>query len=149
MTLPDVLLSEEKRAAVVQDCTQLIHREVQRRKGVSGFAIKSGFKVVSKLDGGQMVPKAVNDLLPDFATAIEPFHADFRAGKSESFHAFATGREVEFADALLGITDEKAQHAKNNVLKKLYAKLRPTAQRQLADSIPAVAGLIDRHHPKG
>jgi hypothetical protein len=149
MTLPEVLLSEDRRQAVVADCVKLIDAEVAKRKGVSGFAIKSGYKMAAKLDGGMMVPKAVNDLLPEFAEAFEPFHAEFREGSAQRFADWASGREDDLANALLGITDEKARHAKNAVLKKVYSKLRPMAQRNLAESIPAVNLLIDRHHPKG
>ena len=145
MTLPEILLSDERREEVVRDCVNLVDTEVGRRKGVSGFAIRNGYKMVKKLNGGKMIPTAVNDLLPEFAVAIEPFHAAYRSTNSTSFASYISGREGELSDALLSITDEKAQHAQNRVLKGVYDKLRPTAKRNLDESMPEVARLLDRH----
>ncbi len=145
MTLPELLLSDERRTAVVRDCVQLVDAEVARRRGVSGFALRNGYKMVKKLNGGKMIPAAVNDLLPEFADAIEPFHAEYRGATSESFAQYISGREGQLSDALLRITDEKAHHAENRVLKGVYDKLRPTAKRNLDESMPEVTKLIDRH----
>ena len=147
MTLPERLLADGVRPAVVADCEKLIDDEVQKKKGVSGLAIKGGYKVVKRLDGGTFVAKAVNDLLPEFAVALEPFHAQHRAAGHGTFLAFATGREGELSDALLGVTDGKAEHAKNKVLKNIYYKLRPSAKRNLEASLPALARVIDVHAP--
>ncbi len=149
MTLPEVLLSEERKKAVVQDCVALVDEEVAKKGGLMGMAVKTGYGVVRGLDNRQMVPKLVSDLLPEFASAFEPFHADFRAKSSpKTFADYSRGREGELAEALLGITDIKAKHAKNGVLKKVYAQLRPTARRHIEDAVPGVARVIDRHHPK-
>lgn len=145
MTLPEILLSDERRSEVVQDCVRLVDSEVSRRKGVSGFAIRNGYKMVKKLNGGAMIPGAVNDLLPEFATALEPFHEEYRSSASSSFSSFIRGREGELSNALLAITDEKAQYAQNRVLKGVYDKLRPTAKRNLDESMPAVTELVDRY----
>lgn len=147
-TLPEVLLEDARRQTVVGDCITLIDSEVARRRGVTGLAIKGGYKVVKKLDGGRMLPKAVNDLLPEFADAFEPFHSEFRTGDAASFTTFGVGRESDLANALLAITDGKAEHAKNRVLKKVYFKLRPRAQNNLEESMPAVLQLVDTHAPK-
>ena len=145
MTLPELLLSDERRADIVRDCVQLVDSEVARRRGVSGFALRNGYKMVKKLQGGRMIPTAVNDLLPDFATAMEPFHAEYRATGGGSFAQFMRGKEGGLSDALLRITDEKAHHAENRVLKGVYEKLRPTAKKNLDESMPEVTKLIDRH----
>ncbi len=145
-TLPEHLLDEGKRALVVKDCVAVIDAEVAKKRGVSGLAIRGAYKVVKKLDGGRMIPKATNDLLPDFAKALEPFHKEYReGGRQGSFCGFASGREGEFADALLGVTDGKAEHAKNAVMRKIYFKLRPRAKRDLEGSIPAVTEVMDKH----
>ena len=145
MTLPEVLLDESRRETVVTESIALIDSEVAAKRGVTGFAIKSGYKIVKKLDGGKMLPKAVNDLLPEFAAALEPFHAAYRAQAAGNFASFGTGKERELANALLAITDGKAEHAKNAVLKKVYYKLRPSAVTHLIQSMPPVTVMIDRH----
>lgn len=145
MTLPEVLLDEERRKDVVADCQTVLEAEVARKSGMSGLAIKGGYKVVKRLDRGRMVPKAINDLLPEFCDAWEPHHAEYRGGAADSFAQYASGRETELAEALLAITDGKAEHAKNQVLKKVYYKLRPTAVRNIELALPEVARLVDRY----
>ncbi len=145
MTLPEVLLDDERRSSVVTDCVTLLDSEVAKKSGVSGFAIKGGYKVVRRLDGGRMVPKAINDLLPEFCEAWEPFHAEYREGADTSFAGYAAGKETTLGNALLAITDAKAVHARNKVLKKVYTKLRPTALRNIEISLPAVATLVDKY----
>ena len=105
-------------------------------------------KAQKKLDGGQLVPKVVNDLLPDFAAVFESFHSDFRSSDSATFESFTGGKERELANSLLAITDGKAAHAKNRVLKKLYYKLRPAAETHLVQSMPPVTRLVDQHVKK-
>ena len=145
MTLPESLLTPEKKPLVVKDCVSLIDSEVSKKSGFSGLAIKGGYAVVKKLDGGQMVPKAVNDLLPDFTEALEPYHAQHRQAGGPSFEAWSRGHEPELAEALLAVTDGKAKHAKHKTLKSIYEKLRPTAKRNLEASIGALAAVLDRH----
>jgi hypothetical protein len=145
MTLPDQVLTDEKRPKVVADCQVLLERQVASKRGISGFAVKAGFKVVKKLNGGRLIPKAINDLLPEFTEAMEPFHARFRASDSPSFAAFVRGQEAALAAALLSVTDGKAVHAKNAVLKGVYNKLRPAAQRHIEVAVPELTALIDKH----
>ena len=145
MTLPDQVLTDEKRPKVVADCQVLLERQVASKRGISGFAVKAGFKVVKKLNGGRLIPKAINDLLPEFTEAMEPFHARFRASDSPSFAAFVRGQEAALAAALLSVTDGKAAHAKNAVLKGVYNKLRPAAQRHIEVAVPELTALIDSH----
>ena len=56
-------LQTADRAAVVADTVQLIDDEVGRKSGMSGMALKAGYKVVQKLKGGRMIPEAVDYLL--------------------------------------------------------------------------------------
>jgi hypothetical protein len=97
-----------------------------------------------------MLPNAVNDLLPEFAEAVETFHATYRSSRNpgDTFARYAQGKERAIANALLGITDGKAQHAKNQVLKKVYYKLRPRAESNICESMPAISALIDQHAPQ-
>lgn len=145
MTLPDVLTDDDRRAALVADCVNLLDSEVGRKKGMTGLAIKGGYKVVKKLDGGRMVPKAINDLLPEFCAAWEPYHLKYRESDAQNFASWGVGKEHDLAEALLAITDGKADHAKNKVLKKVYVKLRPNASKNIVDALPGVTRLVDQY----
>ncbi len=134
------------RQVVIADMVKLIDSEVKSKSGLSGMAIKTGYKVVKKLKGGRMIEKASGMLLDPFTDAIEPIHAEFReTGASSGFASFLQSNSDRACDALLGITDRKAQDAENPVLRKTYSKLRPQAVKHVKDALPGVGRLADKY----
>lgn len=143
--LGEVVADAARRPQVVSAVTQLIDSEVQRKSGISGAAIKLGYSAVSKLKGGRMIPDVVDGLLPEFVSAIEPLHARYRAGSTViGFAAFLKANEKEAIGALLRVTDRRAEKTDNAVLGGAYRKLRPMAERQVAEALPALGALLDR-----
>ena len=142
-TLTETLLQAGKRPAVVEDCERLIADEVAAKSGVSGLAVKGGYKIVTKLKPG-IIPEAVDGLLDDFVAQLEPFYADFQTTDGELV-AYFRGRDREIADALLAITDRRAARTRHATLKKAYEKLRPTGVKHTAAAVPGVARLIAKH----
>jgi len=69
--LPEVLTSDSRKSAVIEDCLALIDAEVQDKGGLSGLAIKAGYKAVQGVKPG-FVRQVVIDLLPEFALALDP-----------------------------------------------------------------------------
>src|ERR1700730_14391467 len=108
-TLPEALTSDAKKASVVEDCCSLIDAEVKDKGGISGLAIKAGYGAVKGVKPG-FVRSVVFDLLPEFASALDPVWQDAKKdGKPIGpYFSANTGR---VADALLAITDAKAQRA--------------------------------------
>src|SRR5690242_9550291 len=51
-TLAEVLTSDAKKAAVVDDCCTLIDQEVSDKGGLSGIAIKAGYSAVKGIKPG-------------------------------------------------------------------------------------------------
>jgi hypothetical protein len=49
------------------------------------------------------------------------------------------------ADALLGITDRRAQRAKNQLVKGTYEKLRGQAKKHVETAVPRLGELFERH----
>lgn len=47
-------------------------------------------------------------------------------------------RKGEVADALLGITDDRAKVAKNATMKSAYERLRPQGKKHVEEAIPRV-----------
>ena len=142
MTLVEVLRDEAKRRAVVRDGVQVIDDEVASRGGLSGLALRAGYKAVQAVQPN-MVASALNLLLPEFAPVLDPFYAAGRAEGDVERH-FRT-HSAAIADALLAVTDRRAAKSSNAVVKRAYASLRGTAQREVATSVPRLAGLIRRH----
>lgn len=142
-SLVDVLTDASKKADVVRDCLEIIDREVDDKGGLSGLAIKAGYKAVSGIKPG-FIKNVVTDLLPEFAKAIEPVYTEGKtAGKPTVAHLEANASRV--ADALLAITDGKAQRSKSGVVKGTYERLRPTAKKNVEQSIPRLARLVEKY----
>lgn len=142
-TLTHVASVPEERGALIQDITTLIETRVKAVKGLGGMAIRGGYKVVSSMRGGRMVPSAVNVLLDEFCAAIDPFIEDFRASNSRSFETYLVQREKDVANALLSITDARAKNA-NPLLKRPYKKLRGFGETQVIAAVPGVARIVER-----
>src|ERR1700730_4433457 len=100
--LTDLLTADSKKNAVMEDCLALIDAEVADKGGLTGLAIKAGYKTVQGIKPG-FVRQVVVDLLPEFARAREPLYQEAKAqghGVREHFNANST----RVADALLSIT---------------------------------------------
>ena len=59
--------------------------------------------------------------------------------------AHFNARPGEVAEALLAITDERAQRAKNQALKRAYEKLRRTAKKHVEAAVPRIGRLVDKY----
>lgn len=142
-SLVDVLTDESKKADVVRDCLDLIEREVEDKSGLTGMAIKAGYKAVSGIKPG-FIKNVVTDLLPEFARALEPVYEEGKSsGKGTVAYLEANAGRV--ADALLAITDGKAQRSKSGVVKATYERLRPTAKKNVVDAVPRLARLVEKY----
>src|ERR1700754_1922834 len=75
MSLVEALTDDAKKKDVVRDCCELIDAEVKDKGGISGLAIKAGYGTVKGIKPG-FVEKAVEDLLPEFAKALDPLYVD-------------------------------------------------------------------------
>jgi hypothetical protein len=142
-TLAEVLTSDEKKAAVVEDCCTLIDQEVADKGGLSGLAIKAGYSAVKGIKPG-FVKHVVGDLLPEFAKVLEPVYAEAKASNG-GVSAFFSNHSGRVADALLSITDGKAEKSNSGVVKGTYQKLRGTAKKNVEAAVPRLGKLIERH----
>ena len=145
-SMPEVIADPTQRARVVQSVTDLIGGEVANKGGLTGMAIKGGYKVVNSLQGGRMIPNVVDGLLDEFCGAIEPLHAQYReSGQTNGFDRFLQANSNAAVNALLSITDGRAERTSNGTLRKTYGKLRPMAEKNVAEALPGLGKLIDKH----
>jgi hypothetical protein len=141
--LSEILTSDSKKSAVIDDCLALIDAEVADKGGLSGLAIKAGYGVVKGIKPG-FVKHVVTDLLPEFATALDPLYQEALEKKrpvGEYFRENA-GRA---ADAMLTVTDAKAKNAKSGAVKATYEKLRGSAKRNVEAAVPRLGKMIEKH----
>ena len=90
------------------------------------------------------VEKAVEDLLPDFAKALDPIYADAKS-QNKNVSEFFSSNAGRVADALLAITDAKAQKAKSGVAKGAYEKLRGSAKKNVEQAAPRLGKLVEKY----
>ncbi len=144
-SLAEVLTSDDKRKQVVDDCVVVLEQEVADKGGLSGIAIKGAFRTVQGISPG-FVRNVVNDLLPEFAKAAD---AVFQEAKTKNIpvarHFETEGGRV--AEALLAITDRRAQRTKYGAAKKLYETLRGTARKHVESAMPRVGRLVEKYAP--
>ncbi|HVW44514.1 MAG TPA: hypothetical protein VHC18_24500 [Amycolatopsis sp.] len=143
-TLKEILLDSSRRPTVVTDLETLVDAEVSDKGGVSGAVIKTGFAAVKKIKPG-IIGSAVDSLLDDFTARLEPFYADFKSQGGGDFGAYLSGRGDQAADALLSVTDARAETSSRDSIKKVYGKLRPNGKKNVEEALPRLGQLIDKH----
>jgi hypothetical protein len=142
--LKDRLLEAGKRPEVVSDCVVLIDHEVAAKKGVSGMVIKTGYKAFKALRPA-IVKDAVEHLLDDFVTVLDKHYDASKEAGAASFESFAAPKDHTIANDLLGVTDAIIARSDKTALKKIYNGLRKVAEKNVAQAVPAVARLVDKH----
>jgi len=142
-TLKDILTVPGNRPKVVADCVTLVQEEVDSKGGLTGLAIKGAYALVKAVKPG-FIAEALDGMLDDFATKLEPFWVDAQA-KNEPVGALMSGRASQVADALLSISDERAARAKNATAKKAYEKLRPTGKKHVEAAVPRLGRMIAKY----
>jgi hypothetical protein len=141
--LNDILLVPGNRPKVVADCVKLIEEEVDSKGGLKGLAVKAAFAVVKAVKPG-FVTEAVDHMLNDFVSRLEPFWAEAQA-KNEPIGPLLNARAGQVSDALLAISDERAAKSTNNTLKKAYERLRPTGKKHVEAAVPRIGRLIAKY----
>jgi hypothetical protein len=139
------LLDSDRRDAVVTDLVAFVDQEVAGKSGLSGGIIKAGYAAVKKVRPG-IIRSAVDGLLEDFVAALEPYWAAYQAqGGAGGFGAFLTARPHEVAQALLAVTDRRAQRSSRAAVTNVYGKLRPKGEQNVIEALPRLGDLVERH----
>lgn len=139
------LTSPGARPAVVADACTLIDDEVARTSGLSGMAIRSAYRVLTGIRPG-MVPSAVDGLLDPFADQLDPFYQQHLT-TGEPLAGILTSQRTSMAEALLSITDDRAERTSQVTLRRAYRRVRGTARGYVEAAAPGIAALIDAHTP--
>lgn len=144
-SLKELVGSGDKRKAVIDDACEVLDLEVKDKSGLGGVAIKGGYKLVRGIKPG-FIREVVDNLLDDFLDALDPVYQEALEKKQQP-GAYMKQDPPRIADALLGITDKRAEHAKRGAIKKTYEKLRPAAKKHVEAAAPRLSEMLDRHVP--
>lgn len=141
--LSEAIKEPARRRAIIDDGIRVVDQEVGRKSGMSGLAVKAGFKVVKGVKPG-IIGEALNMFLDDFSAKVDPYY-DRCVESGGNLRAYFVANADAIADDLLGIVDSRAERAKHRTLRKAYFKLRPQGKKHTIEAMPAVAGLVERH----
>ena len=96
-SLVEAVKDPAKRPAVISDCTRMLDAEVAGKRGLSGVAVKAGFKAIRKFKP-DIVPSALEDLIDRHQAARNDRHRLVgnlgRIGRDDALPAEA---EADFA----------------------------------------------------
>ena len=143
MNLNDVLEDDAQRSAIINDVVQLIEGEVGKQKGISGIAVKAGYKLVQGVKPG-FVRRVVESLLPEFAAALEPARESAIAS-GQSVSSYFQAHSNDIAKALLAVTDGRAQRSDHGSVKGAYTKLRGSARKNVEAAVPGLGAIIETY----
>ncbi len=141
MTLREVLLTDEKRAATVDACEALVKNEVALKSGLSGLAIKAGFKAVVAFKK-TIIHDACDALVDEFVDVLEDYYAQHLAREGEDLKDAMVRDADSVAEILLKVTDNRAKKNKSKVLVGAYNKLRPLGKSQVVTAMPRLADML-------
>ncbi len=142
-TLSEQFQDPARRKALVDDALTVLDQEVQDKSGLTGMAIKGGYKLVQGFRPG-FVRQVVESLLDDFLVALNPVYAE-AVEKKRPADAYLVEKRDQVADALLSVTDRRAEGAQSGAIQAAYQKLRPIAKKQVEAAAPRLGSLLQRH----
>lgn len=144
-SITDKLLAPEVRPLLVNDCVALIDTSVKSTKGFTGIAVKGAYSSV-KMIKPRFVEGVVDALLDEWIEKLAGFekeHADKRAAGSLS--QYLIQERVRVSEALIAVTDGRAETTKHKTAAKFYHRLRPSALAHVEGSIPELAALVEKY----
>ncbi len=145
MTSLKDIVSSDQRPAILRDAVDLVNSEVSSKSGLSGMAIKAGYKAVKTVKP-TLIHDAVDNLLNKFVDKLEPFFTEWvDGGKSGSFESHLSSQSNKVANALLGVTDERAKSVDNRTIRKTYEKLRPQGEKNVQAAVPGLGRLLGKY----
>ena len=143
-TLQQILLAPDTEPLVTADCLKLIEQEVSTMSGVSGTAVKLAYKTASTFASGYL-KSTVEDLIPDMVAALEPYWADFSASGAAEFGDYLVKRGDEVSEALLSVTDARAEYSQRPAILKAYHAVRGGAARHVTAALPNLGSMVEKY----
>lgn len=142
--LSESLLDDTKREAFLADAQKVLDAEVSDKGGASGLAVKGGYAAVKKVSP-TIIADALSSFVPKFVEKLEPYWNEFKGSGQDRFADVLAAKQDEVAEALLSVTDARAESSSRPALQKVYSSLRSSAKKHVAEAIPRVADLVQRH----
>ena len=143
-TLHDILTAPETMPNAVKDGIALVDGQISDKSGISGAAIKLAYKTVTTFSPDH-IQYMVFTLLPQIAVKLQPYWDDFRADGGGVFGDYLAKRGEEVSEALLTITDARAEASDRPVIVKAYKSVRGSAAKNVQAALPDLGALVQKY----
>ena len=140
-TLQEMLLRPEVEPQVTSDTLALVDSELASKSGMSGTAVKVAFKAITAFAPGYY-QETVHGMIPKMVYQLAPYWADFQVSGSADFGDYLSKRGDEVSEALLSVTDARAESSSKAAVVKAYRTVRGGAAKNIKSSLPAVGDLV-------
>jgi hypothetical protein len=143
-TLQDILTAPQTMPDVVKDGLALVDDQISDKSGISGTAVKLAYKTVVTFSPDH-IKYMVETLLPSMADKLQPYWDDFQAAGGGVFGDYLAKRGEEVSDALVAITDARAEGSNRPVIVKAYKSVRGTAVKNVQAALPDLGALVQKY----
>ena len=143
-TLQEILLAPDTQPKVLDDCYELIQQEVSDLSGISGTAIKLGYKTVATFMPNH-IRYLLEQLVPGLVDQLQPYWADFHAAGGSDFGDYLTKRGDEVSQSLLTVTDARAERSDRPTIIKAYRSVRGSAGKHIQAALPRLGDLVSKY----
>ncbi|HET7502245.1 MAG TPA: hypothetical protein VFK02_14605 [Kofleriaceae bacterium] len=139
-SLVELLAKGPLRPVVIADCVDLIEAQVKQK----GFVIKSAYATIKAIKK-KFVAETVDGMLDEWLSKLQPYYDRWSASKASKFSDYVIARSDDVAEDLLSVTDARAERTSHTTAKKMYARMRDGAKRNVIEAIPSLAAMIEKH----
>jgi hypothetical protein len=143
-TLQEMLLAPDVQPKVHTDVLALVDSELASKSGVSGAAVKVGFKAITAFAPGYY-QETVQSMIPGMTEALAPFWADFQTSGGADFGDYLAKRGDEVSVALLAVTDDMAARSGRPTIVRAYNAVRGGAGKHIQTALPNLGATIQKY----
>jgi hypothetical protein len=138
-SLVELLAKDPVRPHVIEDCVELIELQVKTK----GFILKSAYATIKAIKK-RFIPEVVDTMLDEWLGKLSPHFDRWSANKTSSFSDYLVARGDDVAEDLLAVTDARAERTSHTTAKKMYARMRDGAKKNVVEAIPALGRMIEK-----
>lgn len=138
------LLEPQVRPALINELSEFIQQTVSEQSGISGMAIKGAVSTATRVNA-DIIPKGINQILPDMLGDLEPRWAEFEKAGATDFGAFLDKDSAQVADAVMSTADRHAERINVAPLAKAYKSLRNKGAKIVEGKVPELGRILQSH----
>jgi hypothetical protein len=142
--LQEIMLAPQTQPRVIDDALALVDQQISDKSGISGAAVKLAYKSVVSFSPGH-IRYMIEQLMPAMLEKLQPYWADFQVSGGGVFGDYLSKRAEEVAEALLSITDARAEGSGRPVIVKAYKSVRGGASKNVQAALPDLGGLVQKY----